>query len=73
MECRQDVYNSYNGKVDQTLDTLVWGDSGCTSWYKTASGKIVNNSPWKFSDYWAMTREVDLADYEIVSGRRSKL
>jgi len=73
LECKQDVYEAYNKKAEATLDTLVWGDSGCTSWYKTPQGKIVNNSPWKLADYWDMTREVDLADYTIQPRARPRL
>ena len=36
----------------------VWGDAGCTSWYKTPSGKVVNNSPWKFADYWVGAQHI---------------
>jgi 4-hydroxyacetophenone monooxygenase len=74
LECRPQVYDDYNKRAIATLDTLVWGDTGCTSWYKTPSGRIVNNSPWRLADYWEMTKEVDMADYHIETvATRSRL
>ena len=79
LECKQDVYAEYNKKAMATLDTLVWGDNGCTSWYKTPQGRVVNNSPWKLADYWEMTKDVVLSDYVVApvgqsaAGARSRM
>ena len=71
LEVKQAVYDEYQVKANDVLDTTVWGDAGCTSWYKTPSGKIVNNSPWMFKDYWYMTRHLKEDDYESVKAKGS--
>jgi 4-hydroxyacetophenone monooxygenase len=74
VECKQEVYEAYCEHTDRTLEKLVWADAGCTSWYKTASGKVVNNSPWKFQDYFAMTRDADIdRDYDLSTTAKARL
>jgi cation diffusion facilitator CzcD-associated flavoprotein CzcO len=46
MDVRQDVMRAYDRRIDEALHRTVW-EGSCTSWYKTESGKVVNN--WPFS------------------------
>ena len=41
--------------------------SGCTSWYKTADGRITNNWPNSTLTYWRKTKRVDWDDYAVVA------
>lgn len=41
--------------------------AGCTSWYKTADGRITNNWPNSTFTYWRMTRRVNWEDYSVVA------
>jgi 4-hydroxyacetophenone monooxygenase len=65
IECRQDVHDAYNARFDARHETLVWAHPGMGSWYKNASGKVVNTSPWRLVDYWGWTKMPDLADFEL--------
>jgi glycine/D-amino acid oxidase-like deaminating enzyme len=42
----------------------VW-ESGCTSWYRTASGRNTDNRPGFTFRYRLMTGKLDLNDYEL--------
>ncbi len=53
----------YNAWVQRRLKQSVW-DTGCESWYKTASGKITNNWPHSTIRYRRLLREARLEDYE---------
>ncbi len=65
MECRTDVHDTYNEKLDQALARTVWSHPGVNSWYKNASGRVTTTSPWRLLDYWHWTRAADLADFEL--------
>jgi hypothetical protein len=41
--------------------------AGCTSWYKTADGKITNNWANYTFKYWWWTRKPDFAEFELRS------
>ncbi|MGH8452956.1 MAG: flavin-containing monooxygenase, partial [Nevskiales bacterium] len=64
MDVRADRQAAYNVEVQNRLKGGVW-DTGCTSWYKTASGKITNNWPGFTFSFRLMTSKLDLADYEL--------
>lgn len=46
--------------------------SGCTSWYKTADGRITNNWPNSTLTYWRRTRKVNWDDYVAVARREQR-
>ncbi len=39
--------------------------SGCTSWYKTESGKVTNNWANYTFKYWWMTRRPNFAEFNL--------
>ena len=47
MECRQDVHDAYNERVDAAHAKMVWTHHGMTNWYKNADGRVTTNSPWR--------------------------
>jgi 4-hydroxyacetophenone monooxygenase len=65
MDCRQDVHDAFNRKLEETLAGMVWSHPGMDSWYKNSRGKVTTTSPWRLLDYWRWTREPDLSDYEL--------
>ncbi|MCZ6710652.1 MAG: hypothetical protein O7B25_09835 [Gammaproteobacteria bacterium] len=69
VECRQDVHDSYNDSVDRAHEDMVWKHPGMQTYYRNERGRIVVNSPWRNVDFFAMTREADLSEYEIESRR----
>ncbi len=63
MECRQEVHDAYNERVDRAHDGMVWSHRGMGNWYKNRRGRVFANSPWRLVDYWRMTAEPDPADF----------
>ena len=65
MECREAVHDAYNVRLDAELEKMVWRHPRVHSYYNNTSGRVITNVPWTMYDYWAMTREPELGDYEI--------
>jgi 4-hydroxyacetophenone monooxygenase len=63
IEVDHDVFWRYNTELDDALSQCIWSHKGMTTYYRNDAGRIVVSSPWKYVDYWAMTREFDPADY----------
>ena len=65
IEVRTDVCDDYNRRVDDAHSKMVWTHPAMDTWYRNARGRVVTNSPWRLIDYWQMTREVNLTDYDL--------
>jgi 4-hydroxyacetophenone monooxygenase len=68
LECRRDVHDEYNRRVDEAHEGLVWRHPKVHSYYNNAVGRVTTNVPWKLIDYWRMTSAPDLADF-VVGGQ----
>jgi cation diffusion facilitator CzcD-associated flavoprotein CzcO len=62
IEVRRDVMETYNRDVQARMHSTVW-EAGCDSWYKTASGKVVNNWPRFTTAYRSATRAPNFDDF----------
>jgi len=68
IECRQDVHDHYNVRLQAELDTMVWTHPSIAhSWYRGPNGRVYILSPWRLVDYWRWTREPDLADFVLTT------
>jgi 4-hydroxyacetophenone monooxygenase len=65
MECRQDVHDEYNARVDAEHEHLVWRHPKVHSYYNNSRGRVTTNAPWRLVDYWRMTKHPDLGDYVL--------
>jgi 4-hydroxyacetophenone monooxygenase len=65
LECRQDVHDAYNERVDEAHRHMVWSHPGVDNWYRNRKGRVFANSPWRLVDYWRMTRKLDLEDFVV--------
>ncbi|MEQ8693018.1 MAG: hypothetical protein RIC89_19565, partial [Pseudomonadales bacterium] len=65
IDVRPDVNKAYNDKVQEISRTLAWGHPNVESWYKNSDGRVINNSPFSLQQYWEVTHELDLADYQL--------
>ena len=65
MDCREEVCDAFNEKLDAALARTVWTHPGMNSWYKNSRGRVTTTSPWRLVDYWRWTREPDLRDYRL--------
>jgi len=63
MECREDVYDAYNERVDAAHNAMVWTHAGVNNWYKNRVGRVTTNSPWRIVDYWTMARAPQEGDF----------
>ena len=67
MDCRQDVHDEYNARVDAEHEQMVWRHPRVHSYYNNDDGRVVTNAPWRLLDYWRMTREPAPDVYEFVA------
>jgi 4-hydroxyacetophenone monooxygenase len=65
IECRPEVYESYNREVDATHARMVWTHKGMTNWYRNPQGRVFAITPWRLVEYWKMTSRFDAAEYEM--------
>ena len=63
LECRREVNDAFNERLDEALSHLVWSHPGMNSWYKNSKGRVTTTSPWLLLDYWRWTKEPDFGDY----------
>lgn len=63
MDCREDVHDAYNERIDAANRRMAWGASSVNSWYKNAKGRVAQNWPFALLEYWQQTREVKRDDY----------
>jgi 4-hydroxyacetophenone monooxygenase len=63
LDCRQDVHDAYNARIDEANRKRAWGASGVNSWYKNKFGRVSQNWPFNAIEYWQQTREPDPADF----------
>jgi 4-hydroxyacetophenone monooxygenase len=67
IDVRSAVADSYLRKVDAEHETLIWTHPGMSTYYRNKHGRVFSVMPWRFVDYWRMTHDPDLADYETLS------
>jgi 4-hydroxyacetophenone monooxygenase len=70
VECRQDVHDAYNERIDQAHENMVWTHPGMETYYRNARGRVVVNSPYRNATFYDMTRAADLGDF-VVEPRHS--
>jgi len=68
IDVRPEVQRSFNAWVGAASRTTVW-ESGCRSWYTTASGRNTNNWPDHTFLYRYRVRHFDLARYRVMPER----
>jgi cation diffusion facilitator CzcD-associated flavoprotein CzcO len=68
LDVRPEVQDEFNEWVQDASRTSVW-ESGCTSWYTTASGRNTNNWPDHTFMYRYRVRRFDLSDYQVMPKR----
>lgn len=64
MDVRADVAARFNAGIQRKLARTAW-TAGCASWYKTESGKVVNNWSGFTTEYWLRTRRPRWSDFEF--------
>ena len=60
LEVREDAVTQFSGMVQERLKRTVWNDN-CTNWYKTDTGRMINNWCASTVEYWLRTRRPDFS------------
>jgi 4-hydroxyacetophenone monooxygenase len=69
LEVRREVHDAYNERLQARLDEMIWGHPSIRhSWYRGPTGRIYILSPWRLVDYWAWTKQPDLAEFDLRTG-----
>jgi cation diffusion facilitator CzcD-associated flavoprotein CzcO len=63
LEVNPAVFARYQAELATALHETVW-EAGCTSWYKTASGRVTNNWPSRVLRYRDRTRRPAARDFQ---------
>jgi len=66
LDVRPEVQREFNEELQEQLADSIW-TVGCSNWYVTESGKVVNNWPGLVSQYERRIRELDPGDFRIVA------
>ncbi|MER0242822.1 NAD(P)-binding domain-containing protein [Streptomyces sp. HSW2009] len=62
--------HAWSHRVQQRMQRTVWNVGGCQSWYLDARGRNTTVWPGTTSEFRRATREVDLAEYEVLRAPR---
>jgi 4-hydroxyacetophenone monooxygenase len=65
VECKQEVSDVYNRRVDAEHEALVWTHPGMDTYYRNSRGRVSVNSPFRNVDFFQWTRSADLSDYVV--------
>lgn len=65
-DCREDVHDAYNERIDALNRKRAWGASNVNAWYKNEFGRVSQNWPGNLIEYWQQTRTADPADFEFL-------
>lgn len=69
VDCKEEVCEEYNRRVDEANSTRIWTHSGTNNYYRNSSGRVVVNRAFKNLDFWNWTRRADMNDFEILKRR----
>jgi 4-hydroxyacetophenone monooxygenase len=72
VECRQEVHDEYNERIDQAHENMVWTHPGMETYYRNTRGRVVVNSPHRNDTFYEMTRTAKLEDF-VVERRQAAL
>ncbi|MDB5617301.1 NAD(P)/FAD-dependent oxidoreductase [Tardiphaga sp.] len=66
MDVRQVPFDDYNQRVDAGNLTKAWGVAKVSSWYRNRFGRASQTWPFSLLEYWRLTKNADLGDYDLV-------
>jgi len=65
IEVRRAAHDGYVSAVDLRHADMIWTHPGVSTYYRNAKGRVVLATPWSLLEYWQMTHDIDLEDYEL--------
>ena len=64
IEVRRDAMESFDRRTQERLRSSVFSQ-GCTSWYKTDTGRVTNNWPGSATEYWRAAHRPQVEDFTL--------
>jgi len=64
IEVRPEVAERFDRRTQERLRSSVF-NQGCSSWYKTSTGRVVNNWPGSATEYWRAVRRPETRDFSL--------
>ncbi len=64
LDVKSDINSEYNKTLQDAAAKTAWSNN-CTNWYKTKTGKIVNNWPFSTIRYWLTTLKANPKDFNF--------
>jgi 4-hydroxyacetophenone monooxygenase len=66
LDCKPEVHDAYNLRIDKANRLRTWGASSVNSWYKNDRGRVAQNWPFNLIEYWKQTLAPDPADFAFL-------
>lgn len=68
VDVKEEAFNAYNDALQTNMQSSAFS-SDCSSWYKNAAGKVINNWSGTVDEYRALAARWQPADYELLGAR----
>jgi 4-hydroxyacetophenone monooxygenase len=65
------VHQDYNDRIDEAHERMVWTHPGMDTYYRNTRGRVVVNNPFRMQEFWQLTEEADLREYNVCVRRPS--
>ncbi|MFF7944873.1 hypothetical protein ACFZC5_34745 [Nocardia gamkensis] len=69
LDVRPEGLTRWGSGGDAAHSRMAWSHPGLTTYYRNFRGRVVTNSPYCVVNYWAMTREPNLAHFRSMPVR----
>jgi 4-hydroxyacetophenone monooxygenase len=66
LDCRPDVHDAYNRRIDEGNRKRAWGVGHVNSWYKNDRGRVSQNWPFNVIEFWQQTRRPSPEDFTFL-------
>ncbi|MEU4203493.1 NAD(P)/FAD-dependent oxidoreductase [Streptomyces sp. NPDC039022] len=66
LNARPSAVHAWTRGIQRRMERTVWTTGGCDSWYLDANGRNTTAWPGTTAEFRKLTREVDLAEYEVL-------
>lgn len=63
---RRKAYDDYNAALDEAMKGLLWETETGNGYYVNKHGRSGVNMPWNVHEYYAMIKDIDPENYEII-------
>lgn len=65
IELREQVCETYNARLDELHESMIWTHPGMETYYRNSKGRVVVATPLRVVDFWGLTRQAELEHYRV--------